>query len=280
VFILSCYTEKELYVNSETGLKLRTNPDMNSEVIIIIPFAEKVKLIKIDKTKEETINGIKSNWYKIKYLGKNGWAFGGYLGEELIVTNERFKKIENNYLQIINSKKDEIKDFTIKEIDKIYHYSYKFETETNFKANYFIEIRKFNENFYEEKYGYEEAQWIINYKKLKLQFDESINLNSNKIKERILLYNPNELYIGENNYIKYIVSDDYFPPGDSFSKTYFLVKNNCVIIVGFWQTATNSENFVEIYKKNEGVYGLKFKEDSRKYIDLLNKIFFIIVDSI
>ena len=92
---------KELYVID--NLRLRTEESTKSEIITTIGINTKVQIIQIGK--EEIIDGIKSNWVKIRikfstkdnknnWIPKNteGWCYGGYLSEVLNsnVKNEMF----------------------------------------------------------------------------------------------------------------------------------------------------------------------------------------------
>ncbi len=63
-----------------TNLIFREKPDKNSKVIRIFNIDEKLELI--EKSKEETINGIKGTWVKVKTeKGEIGWCFDAYLKE-------------------------------------------------------------------------------------------------------------------------------------------------------------------------------------------------------
>ena len=92
---------KELYVVD--NLRLRTEESTKSQIITTIGINTQVTILEIGK--EETIDGIKSNWVKIQITvtGKDnndnwipkyteGWCYGGYLSESLNVNvkNEMF----------------------------------------------------------------------------------------------------------------------------------------------------------------------------------------------
>ncbi len=93
--------EKELYVID--NLRLRAEESTKSEILTTIGINTKVTILQIGK--EETIDGIKSNWVKIQIRGTakdnndnwipkytEGWCYGGYLSESLNVNvkNEMF----------------------------------------------------------------------------------------------------------------------------------------------------------------------------------------------
>lgn len=67
-------------VNSFEGLRVRNKPSLQAEKIGLLKYQETVRCIKIEK-ESVTIDGIKSNWYKVKSTETNleGYVFGGYL---------------------------------------------------------------------------------------------------------------------------------------------------------------------------------------------------------
>lgn len=66
------------YVASKSGLNLRANPDKASKVITLIPFGEKIDVIK-DQGKEIFMDGRHGKWTNVKYADKTGWVFSGFL---------------------------------------------------------------------------------------------------------------------------------------------------------------------------------------------------------
>lgn len=67
---------KYAYVDVETRLMLRKKP--NGSKILSMHNKTKVEIVD-DNGPEDTIENKKSNWYKVRYKGKEGWVFGGYL---------------------------------------------------------------------------------------------------------------------------------------------------------------------------------------------------------
>ena len=71
------------------NLKLRSAEETSSDVLTIMSAVTKVKVLELGK--EETIDGIKSNWVKVEIIsgndrggnklksGMTGWCYGGYL---------------------------------------------------------------------------------------------------------------------------------------------------------------------------------------------------------
>lgn len=57
-----------VYVNSETGLNLREEPNTSAKIIVIIPWGTKLPIL------EE-----KTGWYKTEYSGKQGWINKDYV---------------------------------------------------------------------------------------------------------------------------------------------------------------------------------------------------------
>lgn len=65
-------------VIAESGLVLRKNPIVHSERLDLIPKGSKITILDSEGPAHE-IDGIQSNWFKVEYNGKTGWAFGGYI---------------------------------------------------------------------------------------------------------------------------------------------------------------------------------------------------------
>lgn len=65
------------FVAASDGLRMRSTPNLNGEKITTIGNGAKVKVLEEGEIFE--VDGLKSNWYKIEFAGKEGWAFGGYL---------------------------------------------------------------------------------------------------------------------------------------------------------------------------------------------------------
>lgn len=74
--------EETMYVNSSEGLRVRKEPDVESERISLLNNKEKVLVIDKDKN-EYTIDGIRGNWFLIKTDEITGWVFSGYLVTEI-----------------------------------------------------------------------------------------------------------------------------------------------------------------------------------------------------
>ena len=83
-----------------TNLKLRSEGNMTSQVLLILSLDSKVKILEFGKS--EIIDGMNTNWVKVEVIsgkerdgnklksGMTGWCYGGYL--ELVVThNKQFK---------------------------------------------------------------------------------------------------------------------------------------------------------------------------------------------
>lgn len=91
-------TDKPLYVWAESGLVLREVPEVTAKKILTIPY--ETKLLPINQSEDQSSlviykkrelvfeNGhaekhpefvLKDYWYKVKYRGKEGYVFGGYL---------------------------------------------------------------------------------------------------------------------------------------------------------------------------------------------------------
>ncbi len=70
-------------VNATSGLKLRAQPNIEAEVLIVIPHAEVVSLVD-DFSVEDDIKHVKvghfeGNWVPVSYMGMKGFVFEGLL---------------------------------------------------------------------------------------------------------------------------------------------------------------------------------------------------------
>lgn len=74
-FINSRVDAKEMFVNSENGLRLREKPNEEANVILTISYGEKVK------TKLKTF-GKNDEWVRVRYNGTRGYVYGEFLQEE------------------------------------------------------------------------------------------------------------------------------------------------------------------------------------------------------
>jgi len=69
--------EIHLYVSAPDGLRGRAEPNLNSKVVKVLKYAERIDTDR--RTKEKyTINGITDYWYRDTH---GLWLFGGYLAD-------------------------------------------------------------------------------------------------------------------------------------------------------------------------------------------------------
>ena len=93
LFLFVCASDnpniKSSWVNAKGGLRMRSEPDVNSSVIQNIPNGSKLEIIE-EKEPIIEINSKTGKWSKVKYLQSEGWVFGGFL--------ETTKKIRLNVI--------------------------------------------------------------------------------------------------------------------------------------------------------------------------------------
>jgi uncharacterized protein YgiM (DUF1202 family) len=71
---------KYLNVLAVNGLNIRSQPDSKSRIVTKVQYGKQVEIIQ--KTKAVLQLGwVKDNWYRVKYRGREGFIFGGYLSE-------------------------------------------------------------------------------------------------------------------------------------------------------------------------------------------------------
>lgn len=69
---------KYLNVLAVNGLNMRSQPDSKARVVTKVQYGKRVEVMQ--KTKIELQLGwVKDHWYKVKYRGREGFIFGGYL---------------------------------------------------------------------------------------------------------------------------------------------------------------------------------------------------------
>src|SRR5512138_3478219 len=92
IFCCSSYPENMGWVNSFKGVNLRTSPDLSGKILSLIPEAESVQILIVDKTRKAIIDGFPDYWMNIKYGKLSGWAFGAYISDVKILSENEFKK--------------------------------------------------------------------------------------------------------------------------------------------------------------------------------------------
>ncbi len=83
------------------GVKLRKEPNVNSEVVDILNIGDMIKIISKSE-KSQVFNGIQSNWYKIKKGDQVGYTLKGLISVQKITNNQK----QNFYFSL--KKKDNI----------------------------------------------------------------------------------------------------------------------------------------------------------------------------
>ena len=88
-FVLSCLinpafsSETINYYIFKDKVNLRTKPSLNSKVLTEMSIGEEVEFIE-ELKKEEKINGISSNWYKVHYKKLEGYIWGGMFAKAVV----------------------------------------------------------------------------------------------------------------------------------------------------------------------------------------------------
>ena len=71
---------KYLNVLAVNGLNMRSQPEATSRVVTKVAYGKRVEVLEKTKT-ELQLGWIKDNWFKVKYRGREGYIFGGYLNQ-------------------------------------------------------------------------------------------------------------------------------------------------------------------------------------------------------
>ncbi len=86
--------QKTLHVYAYSGLKLRTQPTTQSEVVKIIPYGDKVTLLE-QSGQHETIEWMSGEWVKVSHGESEGYVFEGFISE-LPIPNYKFEMTLND----------------------------------------------------------------------------------------------------------------------------------------------------------------------------------------
>lgn len=70
------------YVTAKGGLRMREKPDTGAAVVDTVPEGEAVEFLE-ETGNDVTISGATGKWSRIKWKGKSGWGFGGFLSAQV-----------------------------------------------------------------------------------------------------------------------------------------------------------------------------------------------------
>jgi hypothetical protein len=77
------------WITADVGLRLRSGPGADFDTLVVIPYAEEVKLLQ-SKSEVLTIDGVQGEWGKVQWKNSEGWVFTGYLSKEEITKLPEF----------------------------------------------------------------------------------------------------------------------------------------------------------------------------------------------
>ncbi len=80
--LTGCFSNYQIaFVNANSGLRVKSAPEVTAKKIAFLPFKQEVKIV---HRNNELINvdGYENNWVKIQSGGVVGWVFGGYLSSK------------------------------------------------------------------------------------------------------------------------------------------------------------------------------------------------------
>ena len=79
IFIISnIFSAEYKWISAEAGLRFRSEPNLKSDTLSLIPYNSQVEIISGSKNKEK-IGNIEDYWYNILWNSQKGWVFGGFL---------------------------------------------------------------------------------------------------------------------------------------------------------------------------------------------------------
>lgn len=80
---LAAFAQNEpVYLNSmaANGINIRSQVSANSRVLTKVPFGKRVEVLE-DTEQQLQLGWVTSNWYKVRFRGREGYVFGGYLSK-------------------------------------------------------------------------------------------------------------------------------------------------------------------------------------------------------
>jgi hypothetical protein len=149
ILCFKTYSENYGWVNSIQGLNLRPSPDLNGKVVTLIPEAETVQILIVDKSKRAVINGFPDYWMNIKYGNFTGWVFGAYISNVKILSEEEFNSRNESLTGALDAEKSVIRDFFKQKLEGVTRYKYEIENNLPAGVQFFIEIIRFDDKYYE-----------------------------------------------------------------------------------------------------------------------------------
>lgn len=119
-FAGASFSQQGFTVISNNGLKLRETPDRNSRVLAVAPFGAKVAVLTKEKgnygkveydppARRDTIGqlfptrydsrqaGHAGYWWKVRYNGKSGYMFSGFLADSALLHNSSREELNNHF---------------------------------------------------------------------------------------------------------------------------------------------------------------------------------------
>lgn len=279
------------WVSADAGLNMRKDPDIDSEIIALIPHADVV--IVLEERKEYVkIDKIKGKWIKIRYNGNIGWVFDGYLSKDRIISDKKPSEIlRAEQLEELKIKLKRIFDKPVKglEYNEISYSS----GNTDYidpAFNYDIIIISFNENEHTDIFGYEELEkWKIDYIKERNEYYKWPN-GYEGINGHRTMWGGGKFIIKKIGNIKYEILDDYFfKPAGCFTREFIFFTEDRKISIRFTYSLLindKSKYFeleLELKKGNADIkykeYGIIFYQLFEKFVkEIGNYLFDIIKD--
>lgn len=75
------FPPKAMLIQANGGLRLRETPNINGNILVVIPNGSIIKTYG-NVSQEETQQGKKGKWTRVKYLHYSGFVFSGFLSEK------------------------------------------------------------------------------------------------------------------------------------------------------------------------------------------------------
>ena len=71
---------KYMNVMAVNGLNMRSKPEADARIVTKVAYGKRVEILEQTKVQLQ-LGWVTDNWYKVKYRGREGFIYGGYLSE-------------------------------------------------------------------------------------------------------------------------------------------------------------------------------------------------------
>jgi hypothetical protein len=127
-------TDTWMSVTTKKGVPISQEPGTNQTEVGFVPFKGVVTVLAADGP-QATLHGVTAKWYKVKYQGKIGWMFSGFL-QPVEAMTKRASDTETKQNQLASVPETDGSFFIMPNGNNIRYYSTQFSKYVTIKRNY------------------------------------------------------------------------------------------------------------------------------------------------